>query len=422
MNSLQDGDVFWLIEFLDDVLDTLEPGNLAFRTGLHELGTICSSRKTLPQSHILAPSRLNVAEHPFATRGPCDVYEASLDGSRVWVKRLRVYSMAGSKDVKPFFCQEIVTWRRLSHPNIVPLLGATATPLQSVSAWISGGELPTYLSTHPYADRPGLLFDIANGLNYLHSCNVIHGDLKGTSVLVDDTNRARLTDFGFSRVVSDLGFPAPRTDGPAVRWAAPEVLDMIRPVSEASDAYSFAMVIVEMFTGRVPFHDCIPTTVIVDVASGRRPQRPVDPNFTDDLWDLTERCWFHDPRGRPRISEVILRLQAVFASQPGDCVSQDDTTLGSFRQRQPSFEGPRRQPPQLTITLNNRWRFWKPRETSPPRFPPGRNLSHDAEPEKEGKSTESRCRSYATPNLPRRSSGWFSKFKSLFKRNRYEWL
>ena len=129
---------------------------------------------------------------------------------------------------------------------------------------------------------------------------------------------------------------------------------MMQPVSEASDAYSFAMVILEVwvhlvashriptdtyqiFTGRVPFHDCIPTTVIVDVSSGYRPQRPADPNLHDDLWHLTEQCWSHDPQDRPRISEVILRLQAILASRSRDRISQDDTTLGSFRQARPSF-------------------------------------------------------------------------------------
>lgn len=252
---------------------------------------------------------------------------------------------------------------------------------------------------------------------------MIHGDLKGTSVFVDDTGRARLVDFGFSRVVSEPGSPASIVDGHAVRWAAPEVLNMVLPVSEASDAYSFAMVILEIFTGRVPFHDCIATTVIVDVSSGLRPQRPMDPNLTDDLWDLTEECWAHDPQGRPRIPEIILRLQAIFASRSGDRVSQDDTTLGSFRQKQPSFEGRPRRSSQLTVTSNKRWRFWKFAATSTPRFPPGKGLSHDAESEKDGQSTmDLRNKSSATPNLTRRSGGWFSKFKSLFKRNRCEWL
>ena len=51
------------------------------------------------------------------------------------------------------FCQEAIMWKRLSHPNIVPLLGITFTPFQLISNWMSGGDLPDYIKKNPYADR-----------------------------------------------------------------------------------------------------------------------------------------------------------------------------------------------------------------------------------------------------------------------------
>ena len=44
-------------------------------------------------------------------------------------------------------------WKRLTHPNILPLLGITVTPFQLVSDWMSGGDLPGYIKNHPDADR-----------------------------------------------------------------------------------------------------------------------------------------------------------------------------------------------------------------------------------------------------------------------------
>jgi serine/threonine protein kinase len=86
-------------------------------------------------------------------------------------------------------------WKHLTHPNIVPLLGVTVAPFQLISVWMPGGELTEYLDVHPRADRVGLVCchratldsdlpllqvsDVANGLSYLHSHGVIHGDLKG---------------------------------------------------------------------------------------------------------------------------------------------------------------------------------------------------------------------------------------------------
>jgi len=123
-----------------------------------------------------------------------------------------------------------------------------------------------------------------------------------------------------------------------------------------------------MFTGKVPFHNRIAATVVVDVLSGVRPGRPTDPRLTDDLWDLTRCCWNNDPRRRPEISGVVLRLRALFAH-----VDLDGTTLGSVRPEGVSsaggfpparrcsvrLEGSRYQPSQLATTSYKLQRLWK---------------------------------------------------------------
>jgi len=48
-------------------------------------------------------------------------------------------------------------WRRLEHPNIVPLLGVTVVPLQLVSVWMPGGELLGYIERNPSIDRLSLV-------------------------------------------------------------------------------------------------------------------------------------------------------------------------------------------------------------------------------------------------------------------------
>jgi len=163
---------------------------------------------------------------------------------------------------------------------------------------------------------------------------------------VDDVGHARLTDFGLAGVSSDSGPATSETNGHAVRWAAPEVLATELPVSEESDVYSWAMVVIEVcpqphfggahhspvykvFAGKVPFHNSIPATVVVDVLSGNRPDRPTDPGLNDDLWDLTVYCWDHDPRRRPDISEVVQHLRTLSAR-----AELDGTTLGSTRQEE----------------------------------------------------------------------------------------
>jgi serine/threonine protein kinase len=173
-------------------------------------------------------------------------------------------------------------WKRLMHPNIVPLLGITVKPFHLVSGWMSGGDLQNYIKEHPGADRLGLvgvplfmlipcslhcqLCDIAKGLCYLHFCNVIHGDLKGVcscskycftttltlqqpNVLIDDSGHARIADFGLATVTQNIDSgSASYQHGHTARWTAPEVLEG-GIYSKEADVFSFAMVMIEVCHG-----------------------------------------------------------------------------------------------------------------------------------------------------------------------------
>ena len=91
--------------------------------------------------------------------------------------------------------QTVAKWKLLIHPNTVPFLGVTNNPIHFISAWTPGVQLSEYITAHPDTNRLELvgaplpisrvtltslqLIGIANGLDYLHSRDVIHGDLGG---------------------------------------------------------------------------------------------------------------------------------------------------------------------------------------------------------------------------------------------------
>ena len=175
-------------------------------------------------------------------------------------------------------------WKRLIHPNVLPLLGVTIDDFQLVSNWMSGGHLLGYIQNNSDADRLALvgispplhlsqtyshyqLSGVARGLCYLHSCNVVHGDLKGVrgcskscsatifthhqlNILVDDSGHACIADFGLATVTKTLDSMQSVTcqRGHSARWAAPEVLGEGKHSKEA-DVFSFAMVMIEVRHG-----------------------------------------------------------------------------------------------------------------------------------------------------------------------------
>jgi len=254
-------------------------------------------------------------------------------------------------------------WKRLTHPNILPLLGITISPHPQLISDLMPGNLRDYLGRNPEADRLKLvdippfafiglsshhkLFGLAEGLNYLHSSNVIHGGLQGvrgcsksrlitiltsgqSNILVDHVGHVRIAGFGLTTLLLDTS-PHHSYN---LRWTAPEILgDDTKPYTKQADIFSFAMVMIEVRHGRpttcrtlvdrcfvsmqifnggwAPFHPITASRAKAWILDGKRPPRPKHPAFTEDLWRLMQNCWDQDPQSRPAVSNV---LRSVFRS------------------------------------------------------------------------------------------------------------
>ena len=106
--NIEGEDLVWLVDYLDKVnrcvapphsllkpaqaLDGLDPPSPASRKCLRELRSRCGTGAILPTSYTLSPDLLSIAPEPFASGGFGDVYKGTLNGSRVCIKRARVYT------------------------------------------------------------------------------------------------------------------------------------------------------------------------------------------------------------------------------------------------------------------------------------------------------------------------------------------
>ncbi|KAJ6576386.1 hypothetical protein B0H10DRAFT_1828144, partial [Mycena sp. CBHHK59/15] len=79
------------------------------------------------------------------------------------------------------FYQLALSWRALHHPNILPLFGVDVgcPHIGMVSPWMEHGTVLQYMNTHGKTDIDKILFDVAKGLQYLYSHDMVHGDLRG---------------------------------------------------------------------------------------------------------------------------------------------------------------------------------------------------------------------------------------------------
>ncbi|KAF9789488.1 kinase-like domain-containing protein [Thelephora terrestris] len=177
--------------------------------------------------------------------------------------------------------------------------------------------------TQTFTDIIDELKDVANGLIYMHSQAMIHGDSKGANILIDQDGHACLADFGLVTIVSDPANPttfSSSVKGGTTRWMSPELLDPdkfgienSRPTKE-SDSYALGMVILEVLSGRSPFNQLSDVFVMWVVLEGKQPERPTGPEgawFMDDLWQMLTLCWKSQRESRPSIAAILECLEKV---------------------------------------------------------------------------------------------------------------
>jgi len=252
-----------LIEFLDKALGsrTLKGEPSLHRLVLGALKDTCGIIGDLPDSHLIDDVLLSQEKEACTGGRTADLYLGEYKNTRVAIQKFRRYGASG-RGVKPMhktFCSEIVIWKRFSHPNVLPLLGVSKDQerFYMVSEWMEHGNVNQYLKRHPGAARLQILLGIATGLKYLHDQSVIHGDLKGANIVIDKSGNVLLADCGVSSAVmestSTVSDSRGRVGGTA-RWMAPELFndeDDRVVSSREGDIYAFAMVVMEVFTGKM---------------------------------------------------------------------------------------------------------------------------------------------------------------------------
>ncbi|KAF8695227.1 hypothetical protein AX14_001856, partial [Amanita brunnescens Koide BX004] len=100
-------------------------------------------------------------------------------------------------------CREVLVWRSLSHPYILPLLGIFERESQIflVSPYMENGTLAGWRRYRQQSikDIRQRVLEVAEALQYIHSEGIVHGDLRGENILLDPSFRSQVADFGLTR-------------------------------------------------------------------------------------------------------------------------------------------------------------------------------------------------------------------------------
>jgi serine/threonine protein kinase len=169
--------------------------------------------------------------------------------------------------------------------------------------------------------------EIAGALFYLHSIAsqpIYHRDVKSTNILLDEKYRAKLADFGTSRIISIEATHLTTMVQGTFGYLDPEYFHTSQ-FTEKSDVYSFGVVLAELLTGKKPissvgsgefqnlasyFIQCIEENMLFGIVDKRVIQEGEKEHVTA-VANLAYRCLELNGRKRPTMKEVTLELEGI---------------------------------------------------------------------------------------------------------------
>ena len=282
------------------------------------------------------------------------VYRGGWNANPVAVKMFVTAGVLDPANTKKLYLEANLMSMLPQHPNVVRYFGVVLQkPHYALVIELCGvpGPHPDDPAMHtladvlrklsyavPWAERLALASGIAAGMAHLHGArvgpvkrSVVHGDLKAANVLLmaagyggDGLSRfvPKIADFGLARIRGSMSatFSAAARPGAhsvgTLLWMAPEVMAG-GSVGEASDVYSFGMVLFELLARRLPFESAANQDHVVRVLveRGERPTLPAeaqdaaaDNPIAADLAEAMQMCWVQEPRQRPTFAAMSTKL------------------------------------------------------------------------------------------------------------------
>jgi len=156
------------------------------------------------------------------------------------------------------------------------------------------------------------IWQVLEGLVYLHQQGVIHRDIKAANILITKEGTVKLADFGVALVShtkqrggdnSNDDFASTEVMG-SPYWMAPEVITFSSPVTDRADIWSLGATIIELMTGKPPYFDMPQMSAMFHIAESEEAP-PYPENISEDLVDFLNKCFERDPTKRPSAQELL---------------------------------------------------------------------------------------------------------------------
>ena len=268
------------------------------------------------------------------------VYEVQLNGVPCIAKRLHDILVGRGQEERVSavdrqaaisrFREECVILSGLRHPNIVQMLGvhyggSDEADISLIMEYMHM-DLEHCMKTYPDIPLPyktSILRDVAYGLAYLHSLNIIHRDLNAGNVLLTESLKAKIADFGVAKLFDrETAMIRTRTVCPGAQdFMPPECLDESPKYETPLDVFSFGHLIIYLANQKPP----VVTDRTVTAADfqknsmqvGKR-RRALDQmgGFHHPLYSTVVQCLSDTPDQRPTSRDLVKRMEEICKQHP----------------------------------------------------------------------------------------------------------
>ncbi|BAT88079.1 mitogen-activated protein kinase kinase kinase ANP1-like isoform X1 [Vigna umbellata] len=236
-------------------------------------------------------------------------------GELLAVKQVLIAASSASKEKAQAHIkeleEEVKLLKDLSHPNIVRYLGTVREEdtLNILLEFVPGGSISSLLGkfgAFPEAVIRTYTKQLLLGLEYLHKNGIMHRDIKGANILVDNKGCIKLADFGASKQVVELAtISGAKSMKGTPYWMAPEVI-LQTGHSFSADIWSVGCTVIEMATGKPPWSQQYQQEVAVLFHIGTTKSHPPIPDhLSAAAKDFLLKCLQKEPVLRSSASELL---------------------------------------------------------------------------------------------------------------------
>ncbi len=168
------------------------------------------------------------------------VYRGTFRGQDVAIKKMHPHLGPNNATAIAELQKEVQALKTLSHPRLLPFVGACLTPpnFVIVTMFMPNGSLNDLLHIKKTqlerSEQYRLASEICEGVAYLHSLTppVVHRDLKTMNIVLDKNNGAKICDFGLTVSMDSTHISRAGSEGGSPRYMAPELFDTAQKITE----------------------------------------------------------------------------------------------------------------------------------------------------------------------------------------------